>query len=95
MRRGKGTEREDVLLLGDDIVNQTIMILCAEDVEGNHGASMGDLDDATLFYLCSRGLSREEADSMVARARIDALNELVADEAVQKQVQEFLMNQKR
>ena len=85
-----------VLLLGDDIVNQTIpLILCAEeDVEGNHGASMGDLDDATLFYLCSRGLSREEAERMVARARIDALNELVADEAVQKQVQEF-MNQKR
>ena len=92
----KGTEREDVLLLGDDIVNQTIpLILCAEeDVEGNHGASMGDLDDATLFYLCSRGLSREEAERMVARARIDALNELVTDEAVQKQVQEF-MNQKR
>lgn len=92
----KGTEREDVLLLGDDIVNQTIpLILCAEeDVEGNHGASMGDLDDATLFYLCSRGLSREEAERMVARARIDALNELVADEAVQKQVQEF-MNQKQ
>lgn len=92
----KGTEREDVLLLGDDIVNQTIpLILCAEeDVEGNHGASMGDLDDATLFYLCSRGLSREEAERMVARARIDALNELVADEAVQKQIQEF-MNQKR
>ena len=92
----KGTEREDVLLLGDDIVNQTIpLILCAEeDVEGNHGASMGDLDDATLFYLCSRGLSREEAERMVARARIDALNELVADEAVRKQVQEF-MNQKR
>ena len=87
---------KDVLLLGDDIVNQTIpLILCAEeDVEGNHGASMGDLDDATLFYLCSRGLSREEAERMVARARIDALNELVADEAVQKQVQEF-MNQKR
>lgn len=88
----KGTEREDVLLLGDDIVNQTIpLILCAEeDVEGNHGASMGDLDDATLFYLCSRGLSREEAERMVARARIDALNELVADETVQKQVQEFM-----
>ena len=91
-----GNEKEDVLLLDDDVVNQTIpLILCAEeDVEGNHGASMGDLDDATLFYLCSRGLSREEAERMVARARIDALNELVADEAVQKQAQEF-MNQKR
>lgn len=88
----KGTEREDVLMLGDDIVNQTIpLILCAEeDVEGNHGASMGDLDEATLFYLCSRGLSREEAERMVARARIDAINALVADTNVQKQVQFFM-----
>ncbi len=88
----KGTEREDVLMLGDDLINQTIpLILCAEeDVEGNHGASMGDLDEATLFYLCSRGLSREEAENMVARARIDALNVLVAEESVQKLVQKFM-----
>ncbi len=59
------------LLLGDDIVNQTIPLItvCGKKMsEGNHGASMGDLDDATLFYLCSRGLSREEAERMVARA---------------------------
>ncbi len=89
----KGTEREDVLMLGEEVVNQTIpLILCAEeDVEGNHGASMGDLDDATLFYLCSRGLSREKAERMVARARIDALNELTADESVKKQVEDFLV----
>ncbi len=53
-----GNEKEDVLLLGDDVVNQTIpLILCAEeDVEGNHGASIGELDEKTLFYLMSRGL---------------------------------------
>lgn len=93
----KGTEREDVLLLGDDIVNQTIpLILCAEeDVEGNHGASMGDLDDATLLLsVLPRHCRERKLMRWVARQRIDALNELVADEAVQKQVQEF-MNQKR
>lgn len=35
----KGQEQENVLLLGDGVVNQTIpLILCGEeDVEGNHG----------------------------------------------------------
>ena len=43
----KGTESEQVLLLGDDVINQTIpLILCAEeDVEGNHGAAIGELDE--------------------------------------------------
>ena len=54
-----GAEKEDVLLMGDDVVNQTIpLILCAEeDVEGNHGASIGELDEKTLFYLACRTAS--------------------------------------
>ena len=40
-----------MLLVGDNMVNQTIpLILCAEeDVEGNHGASIGKLDENVLF----------------------------------------------
>ena len=70
-----GNEKEDVLLLGDDVVNQTIpLILCAEeDVEGNHGASIGELDEKTLFYLMSRGFTKEAAEKMIARARLDAV----------------------
>lgn len=43
----KGQEQENVLLLGDGVVNQTIpLILCGEeDVEGNHGATIGRLDE--------------------------------------------------
>ena len=39
----KGDEMEDVLILGENAINQTVpLILCAEeDVEGNHGASIG------------------------------------------------------
>ena len=53
----EGEEQEDVLILGDDAVNQTIpLILCAEeDVQGSHGATIGRLDDELLFYLCSTG----------------------------------------
>lgn len=84
----KGDEKEEVLLLGDDVVNQTIpLILCSEeDVEGNHGASIGNLDERTMFYLKSRGFSEEAAQNMVARARIDSICEKIADEYVKEKV---------
>ena len=61
----KGQEQENVLLLGDGVVNQTIpLILCGEeDVEGNHGATIGRLDEKMLFYLASRGIPEEAARS--------------------------------
>lgn len=67
-----GNEKEDILLLDDQVVNQTIpLILCGEeDVEGNHGATIGQLDEELLFYLESRGIGREAVYEMMARARI-------------------------
>ena len=88
----KGDEKEEVLLLGDDVVNQTIpLILCSEeDVEGNHGASIGNLDEKTMFYLKSRGFSEEAAQKMVARARIDSICEKISDGYVREKVAEKL-----
>ncbi|MDO4269227.1 MAG: SufD family Fe-S cluster assembly protein [Eubacteriales bacterium] len=88
----RGDEKEDVLLLGDEVVNQTIpLILCSEeDVEGNHGAAIGRLDEELLFYLCSRGLSEAQASSMVLRARMDALSSRIGDGPTQKLVQDYL-----
>ena len=87
-----GNEKEDVLLLGDDVINQTIpLILCAEeDVEGNHGASIGELDEKTLFYLMSRGFSQEAAQEMIARARLDAVAEQITEPSVREKTLKFL-----
>ena len=70
-----GTEQENVLLLGEEIVNQTIpLILCAEeDVQGNHGATIGELDEDILFYFASRGIEREQAEKLMSRAKLDRL----------------------
>ena len=47
----KGSENETVIMLGDDVVNKTVpLILCSEEnVEGSHGATIGELDDDILF----------------------------------------------
>lgn len=87
----KGTEMENVLLLADDLVNQSIpLILCKEeDVEGNHGASIGQLDDKLLFYLGSRGIAPEDAKTMISEARIDAICNLIPCDNVKDEVHEF------
>ena len=87
-----GNEKEDVLLLDDDVVNQTIpLILCAEeDVEGNHGATIGKLDEDLVFYLESRGMTLAEIYKMMAKARIDAVLRLVPDEKTKAEVASYL-----
>ena len=70
-----GEERENVLLMDDTVINKTVpLILCdEEDVEGAHGGTIGRLDDETLFYMMSRGMTREEVYERIANARLDAV----------------------
>ena len=72
----------DILLIDDDVVNQTIpLILCdEEDVEGNHGATIGKLDEELLFYMQSRGLPVDTIYEMMASAHVEALLGQVPDE---------------
>lgn len=42
--------------------------ILANDVKCRHGATVGQLDDAALFYLRSRGIGEEEARRMLVRA---------------------------
>lgn len=88
----KGTETENVLLLSDQVVNQTVpLILCGEeDVEGNHGATIGRLDERTLFYLASRGIPQEAAEQMIARARAQALADRFPSGTIRQEVEKVL-----
>lgn len=80
-----GNEQEAVLMLGDGAVNKTVpLILCAEEnVVGNHGATIGELDEDTLFYFESRGISAAEAENIMARAAIERLARTLQDETAQ------------
>ena len=76
-----GNEQETVLMLGDDVSNKTVpLILCAEEnVVGNHGATIGSLDDETLFYFESRGIGKETAEDILARAALERLARAAGD----------------
>ena len=83
-----GSEQETVLMLGEDAVNKTVpLILCAEEnVEGTHGATIGELDDDTLFYFGSRGIDRRTAENILARASIERLARIVGDRELKEKI---------
>lgn len=70
-KRGVGHESEDVLLFSPNARNRTApLILCGEEeVEGQHAASVGRLDENKLYYLRSRGLSEAQARRLMVDAR--------------------------
>jgi len=88
----KGVENEEVLLLDDDIINKSApLILCTEeDVEGEHGASIGQPDESVIFYLESRGIPLEQIYEILSVAKIEAALARIPDENTVESVRQYL-----
>lgn len=56
----------------------------ADDVKCAHGATVGELDRAALFYLASRGLPPARARALMTRAFVGDALERIGDEAVRE-----------
>ncbi|WP_133479188.1 Fe-S cluster assembly protein SufD, partial [Cognatilysobacter segetis] len=58
------------LLLSDaaEIDSQPVLVIHADEVQAAHGATVGQLDPTSLFYLRSRGIPAAEARSLLTAA---------------------------
>jgi len=66
---------------GEILVKPELEIF-ADDVICAHGATCGELDENSLFYLMSRGIPRKEAKAMLIRAFLAEMFEPMEVEAV-------------
>ncbi len=87
-----GNEQEETLVLSPQAVNNSIpVILCdEEDVSGEHGATIGRLGDDVLFYMQSRGIPKESAENIIARAKVQALLGKITDDVTVSAVSDFM-----
>ncbi len=87
-----GNESEDVLLLDSDIQNKSIpLILCGEeDIEGNHAASIGEMDEEALYYLKTRGLN----DAQIRHMQIESRIQLICNE-LPEELHEYVLDYKQ
>jgi len=72
-------QSSDNLLLSEqaEIDAKPELEIYADDVKCSHGAAVGDLDEAALFYLRARGIPNEEARRMLIEAFVREAVELV------------------
>ena len=82
-----------VLLLSDDAVIDTKpqLEIYADDVKCTHGATVGQIDEAALYYLRSRDISEDLARSLLVYAFANEIASALPLEAVREHVERFLL----
>ena len=76
-----------LLSTGAEIDTKPELEIYADDVKCAHGATIGQLDKNSLFYLVSRGIGRREANTLLTMAFINELVEQIPVEVVREAVQ--------
>lgn len=76
-----------LLSTGAEIDTKPELEIYADDVKCAHGATIGQLDEESLFYLVSRGIGRREANVLLTMAFINELMVQIPVEAVRDTVQ--------
>jgi Fe-S cluster assembly protein SufD len=64
----------------------------ADDVKCSHGATIGQLNKEALYYLRSRGLSENEAVSILKQAFLTEITELIKIDPVREKVEQMLVD---
>jgi Fe-S cluster assembly protein SufD len=77
-----GYQISQSLLLDDDsqFLAKPELEIYADDVACSHGSTSGAIDDEALFYLCSRGVPKDQATDLLTLAFLaEAVDEIESD----------------
>lgn len=87
-----GHENENCILLSDEAKSKSLpMMLCHEEsVDGAHGVSTGKIDEDRLFYLMSRGLSKEESIKLILNANINKILSNLDNEELEEELLNYI-----
>jgi Fe-S cluster assembly protein SufD len=77
-------QTKNILLSANaEIDAQPVLEIYADEVKASHGATVGQLDERALFYLRSRGITRDDARSMLiagfAREAFDSVTPAIRE----------------
>ncbi|WKV07488.1 Fe-S cluster assembly protein SufD [Thermoanaerobacterium sp. CMT5567-10] len=91
-KKAKGNESEVVLLLDKTVRSDAIPALwCSEDdVQANHSASAGQIDENKLYYMMSRGLSIDEAKLLMVEASFNPVIDTLPSDTMRESIRDYI-----
>ncbi|MCG7339466.1 Fe-S cluster assembly protein SufD [Staphylococcus sp. ACRSN] len=90
--RSIANQESRVLMLSENARGDAnpILLIDEDDVEAGHAASVGRVDPEQLYYLMSRGISKEEAERLVIHGFLDPVVRELPIEDVKRQLREVI-----
>ena len=87
-KKSVGSENENCMLLSDTAKSISLpMLLCSEeDVDGVHSSSCGKIEEKELFYIMTRGFSKQEAIKLMVRAKFNNIIESIKNEELKNEI---------
>jgi len=87
-KKAIGDEKEYCTILSNTAksISLPILLCTEEDVEGNHSTACGKIDKKNLFYLMTRGLTKQEAQKLIIRAGFNEIIENIENEEIKKKI---------
>jgi len=86
-------ENNNIILSNDALVNTKPQLeIFADDVKCSHGATVGQLDMDSLFYLKSRGIGEEKARTILIHAFASGIVKSIKIEKVKNYLEDILEN---
>lgn len=67
-----------------------ILLIEEDDVTAGHAASVGRVDPMQMYYLMSRGISKDEAERLVVHGYLDPVVSQLPIESVKKQLKQVI-----
>ncbi len=85
-----GSESEYTILLDNNTTAISVPVLLAheDNIEGNHAASSGKIDQDLLFYIKTRGFSEEEAQALIVQSRFSRAISSIENEEMERILRE-------
>ena len=101
---GKVFVRKDAMLTDAKQLNKNLLLskdahvdtkpqleIFADDVKCSHGATVGQLEESELFYLCSRGLSPDRARALLTFGFAEDVISKIKVESVRKKLDKIVL----
>ncbi len=82
---------KNLLLSRNAVINSKPQLeIFADDVKCTHGATTGQLDDDALFYLCARGINRNDALTLLVQAFAGEVMDGMENKAVNEYLHDLI-----
>lgn len=74
------------IIASDDAIIEVnpILLIDEHDITAGHGATVGKLEEQSIYYLMSRGLSRKEAEKLMINGLLSPLINAITDEPLKE-----------